>query len=38
VALGYPPPLVRAAPDLAGLRSDARFRQLLAQADKPPAG
>jgi hypothetical protein len=28
----------RAAPDFASLRSDARFRQLLAQADKPPAG
>ena len=38
VALGYPAPLVRAAPDFASLRSDARFRQLLAQADKPPAG
>jgi cytochrome c-type biogenesis protein CcmH/NrfG len=38
VALGYPAPLVRAAPDFAGLRSDTRFRQLLAQADKPPAG
>jgi cytochrome c-type biogenesis protein CcmH/NrfG len=38
VQLGYPPPLVRAAPDFANLRSDARFRQLLAQADKPPAG
>jgi TolB-like protein/Flp pilus assembly protein TadD/DNA-binding winged helix-turn-helix (wHTH) protein len=38
VALGYPPRLVRAAPDFASLRSDARFRELLAQADKPPAG
>ncbi len=38
VELGYPPQLVRAAPDFASLRSDARFRQLLAQADKPPAG
>jgi TolB-like protein/Flp pilus assembly protein TadD/DNA-binding winged helix-turn-helix (wHTH) protein len=38
VALGYPPRLVRAAPDFAGLRSDARFRELLAQADKTPAG
>jgi hypothetical protein len=38
VALGYPASLVRAAPDFAGLRSDARFRQLLAQADQPPAG
>jgi TolB-like protein/DNA-binding winged helix-turn-helix (wHTH) protein/Tfp pilus assembly protein PilF len=36
--LGYPPTLVRAAPDFASLRSDARFRQLLVQADKPPAG
>jgi len=38
VELGYPLQLVRAAPDFARLRSDARFRQLLAQADKPPAG
>jgi Flp pilus assembly protein TadD/TolB-like protein/DNA-binding winged helix-turn-helix (wHTH) protein len=38
VALGYPPRLVRAAPDFVSLRSDARFRELLAQADKPPAG
>jgi tetratricopeptide (TPR) repeat protein len=38
VALGYPAPLVRAAPDFTSLRSDARFRQLLAQADQPPAG
>ena len=38
VALGYPASLVRAAPDFASLRSDARFRQLLAQADQPPAG
>jgi Flp pilus assembly protein TadD len=38
VELGYPPQLVRAAPDFASLRSDTRFRQLLAQADKPPAG
>jgi TolB-like protein/tetratricopeptide (TPR) repeat protein len=36
--LGYPVRLVRAAPDFASLRSDARFRELLAQADKPPAG
>jgi TolB-like protein/Flp pilus assembly protein TadD/DNA-binding winged helix-turn-helix (wHTH) protein len=38
VALGFPARLVRAAPDFASLRSDARFRELLAQADKPPAG
>jgi tetratricopeptide (TPR) repeat protein len=38
VTLGYPASLVRAAPDFASLRSDARFRQLLAQADQPPAG
>ena len=38
VRLGYPAQLVRAAPDFTSLRSDARFRQLLAQADKPPAG
>jgi tetratricopeptide (TPR) repeat protein len=38
VELGYPPRLVRAAPDFASLRSDARFRQLLAQADKSPSG
>jgi len=38
VRLGYPAQLVRAAPDFTSLRSDARFRQLLAQTDKPPAG
>ncbi|HYX73635.1 MAG TPA: tetratricopeptide repeat protein [Steroidobacteraceae bacterium] len=38
VELGYPLQLVRAAPDFASLRRDARFRQLLAQADVPPAG
>jgi TolB-like protein/Flp pilus assembly protein TadD/DNA-binding winged helix-turn-helix (wHTH) protein len=38
VALGYPPRLVRAAPDFTSLRSDARFRELLAQAEKSPAG
>ncbi len=38
VSLGYPVQLVRAAPDFMSLRSDARFRGLLAQADKPPAG
>jgi TolB-like protein/Flp pilus assembly protein TadD/DNA-binding winged helix-turn-helix (wHTH) protein len=37
LALGYPAQLVRAAPDFAGLRGNARFRQLL-QADKSPAG
>jgi tetratricopeptide (TPR) repeat protein len=38
LALGYPTQLVRAAPDFVSLHSDARFRQLLAQADKAPAG
>jgi len=38
VALGYPVQLVRVAPDFLSLHGDARFRQLLAQADKPPAG
>jgi hypothetical protein len=38
VALGFPARLVRAAPDFASLRSDARFRELLAQAEKPPPG
>jgi TolB-like protein/Flp pilus assembly protein TadD/DNA-binding winged helix-turn-helix (wHTH) protein len=38
VALGYPPQLVRAAPDFATLRPNARFRELLTQAEKPPAG
>jgi TolB-like protein/DNA-binding winged helix-turn-helix (wHTH) protein/Tfp pilus assembly protein PilF len=38
VRLGYPAQLVRAAPDFMSLRSDARFRQLLAAADKAPAG
>jgi TolB-like protein/Flp pilus assembly protein TadD/DNA-binding winged helix-turn-helix (wHTH) protein len=38
VTLGYPAQLVRAAPDFASLRSDARFRQMLAQTDKTPAG
>jgi Flp pilus assembly protein TadD len=36
--LGYPAKLIRAAPDFASLRSDARFRELLAQADKPNSG
>jgi TolB-like protein/Flp pilus assembly protein TadD/DNA-binding winged helix-turn-helix (wHTH) protein len=36
--LGYPAKLIRAAPDFASLRTDARFRELLAQADKPPSG
>jgi TolB-like protein/Flp pilus assembly protein TadD/DNA-binding winged helix-turn-helix (wHTH) protein len=34
VGLGYPTRLVRAAPDFVSLRSDARFQQLLAQAEK----
>ncbi|MBV8146826.1 MAG: tetratricopeptide repeat protein [Gammaproteobacteria bacterium] len=38
VQLGYPAQLVRAAPDFASLRGDARFQHLLAQADSPPAG
>jgi Flp pilus assembly protein TadD len=38
VTLGYPAQLVRAAPDFASLRSDARFRQMLAQTDKTPPG
>ena len=38
VELGYPASLVRAAPDFASLRSDARFKQLLTPADRPPAG
>jgi TolB-like protein/DNA-binding winged helix-turn-helix (wHTH) protein/Tfp pilus assembly protein PilF len=38
LGLGYPTQLVRAAPDFVSLHSDARFRQLLAQADKVPAG
>jgi len=36
--LGYPAQLIRAAPDFTSLRTDARFRELLAQADKPPSG
>ncbi|HEX4388442.1 MAG TPA: tetratricopeptide repeat protein, partial [Steroidobacteraceae bacterium] len=38
VTLGYPALLLRAAPDFASLRSDARFRKLNTEADKPPAG
>jgi len=38
LSLGYPVVLVRAAPDFISLRNDARFRQLLTQADKAPAG
>ena len=36
--LGYPAQLVRAAPDFESLRSDARFRQLLAQAEQSRSG
>jgi TolB-like protein/tetratricopeptide (TPR) repeat protein/DNA-binding winged helix-turn-helix (wHTH) protein len=38
VGLGYPPQLLRAAPDFARLRPDARFQSLLtqAQAKRPP--
>ena len=35
VALGYPPQLIRAAPDFASLRSDARFRKLTSQSIDP---
>jgi TolB-like protein/DNA-binding winged helix-turn-helix (wHTH) protein/cytochrome c-type biogenesis protein CcmH/NrfG len=35
VELGYPLQLVRAAPDFASLRGDARFQHLLAQAPQP---
>jgi len=35
---GFPAQMVRAAPDFNSLRGDPRFRQLLAQADKPPEG
>ncbi|MGH8268237.1 MAG: tetratricopeptide repeat protein [Steroidobacteraceae bacterium] len=35
---GFPAQMVRAAPDFTSLRSDTRFRQLLAQAGKPPEG
>ncbi len=36
VELGYPPQLIRAAPDFASLRGDARFRKLIGPADKSP--
>jgi Flp pilus assembly protein TadD len=36
VELGYPPQLIRAAPDFAGLRNDARFRKLVGPSDKLP--
>ena len=36
VELGYPPPLIHAAPDFAPLRTDARFRKLAGAADKAP--
>ena len=36
VELGYPPQLMRAAPDFASLRGDARFRKLIGPADKSP--
>jgi len=32
--LGYPAQLIRAAPDFASLRTDARFREMLAQTDR----
>ena len=35
---GFPAQMLRAAPDFNSLRGDARFRQLLAQADQPPSG
>ena len=38
VQLGYPPPLVRAAPDFASLHSDARFQHLLVPAPEPQPG
>ena len=38
VGLGYPAQLVRAAPDFASLRSNVRFQQLLAQAEKSGPG
>jgi TolB-like protein/Tfp pilus assembly protein PilF/DNA-binding winged helix-turn-helix (wHTH) protein len=38
VALGYPAPLVRAAPDFNSLHSDARFQHLLAQAQESQPG
>jgi hypothetical protein len=34
VSLGYPAQLVSAAPDFASLRSDARFKKLLAPPGK----
>jgi TolB-like protein/Flp pilus assembly protein TadD/DNA-binding winged helix-turn-helix (wHTH) protein len=37
VELGYPPQLVRAAPDFAALRNDSRFRKLVGPADKSPS-
>ncbi|MBS0377988.1 MAG: tetratricopeptide repeat protein [Proteobacteria bacterium] len=38
VELGYPPQLVRAAPDFAALRADARFRLLVeGREHSPPA-
>ena len=36
VELGYPPQLIRAAPDFASLRNDARFRKLIGSAEKSP--
>jgi len=35
--LGYPPQLVRAAPDFAALRGDARFRKLVAAPEHLPS-
>ncbi len=36
VELGYPAQLIRAAPDFASLRSDARFRKLADVSEKAP--
>jgi Flp pilus assembly protein TadD len=36
VELGYPPQLIRAAPDFTSLRNDARFRKLVNQSERAP--